>query len=42
MFNPNQNTGNPIATDTEWKVARQTIFHDRQRPSALVLPVFEN
>lgn len=40
MFNPNQNTGNPIATDTEWNTARQRIFHDTTRPSALVLSVF--
>ena len=39
MFNPNQNTGNPIATDTEWKVAHQRVLHDRAHPSALVLPV---
>ncbi|WP_420430591.1 CocE/NonD family hydrolase [Kordiimonas sp.] len=39
MFNPNQNTGNPIATDTEWQVARQTVYHDDTRPSALILPV---
>jgi len=39
MFNPNQNTGNPVATDTEWKVARQTVYHDRTRASAIVLPV---
>lgn len=35
-FNPNQNTGNPIATDTEWRVAHQTIFHDAAHPSALL------
>ena len=34
-----QNTGNPIATDTEWKVAHQTIHHDQQYPSHLLLPV---
>jgi predicted acyl esterase len=39
MFNPNQNTGAPVATDTEWRTANQTVFHDRQRPSAVVLPV---
>ncbi len=38
-YNPNQNTGNPVATDTEWRTARQTIYHDAQHPSALVLPV---
>lgn len=39
MFNPNQNTGNPVATDVEWKIARQTIFHDRKYPSAVLLPI---
>jgi hypothetical protein len=38
-FNPNQNTGNPVATDTVWKVARQTVYHDRARASAITLPV---
>ncbi len=37
-YNPNQNTGNPVATDTEWKIAHQTIYHDRARPSRLLLP----
>jgi putative CocE/NonD family hydrolase len=36
-FNPNQNTGLPVATDTTWLVARQRIFHTRVRPSRLVL-----
>ncbi|MDT9600616.1 CocE/NonD family hydrolase [Sphingosinicella rhizophila] len=40
MFNPNQNTGNPIATDTEWKNAHQAIFHGGAQASALILPVF--
>lgn len=39
LFNPNQNTGNPVATDTVWRVARQTIYHDESRASAIVLPV---
>jgi putative CocE/NonD family hydrolase len=38
-FNPNQNTGNPVATDTVFRVARQMIFHDGQRASRLFLPV---
>lgn len=38
-FAPNQNTGNPIATDTQWQIANQTVFHDRLRPSHVVLPV---
>lgn len=38
-YNPNQNTGNPIATDIEWKTASQTIHHDRSRPSSITLPI---
>ncbi|MBW2368564.1 MAG: CocE/NonD family hydrolase, partial [Deltaproteobacteria bacterium] len=36
---PNQNTGNPVPTDTEWRIANQTIYHDTLRPSAVILPV---
>ena len=36
---PNQNTGNPIATDTEWKVAHQTVHHNREFPSHVALPL---
>jgi putative CocE/NonD family hydrolase len=39
LYNPNQNTGNPIVTDTEWKIAHQRIVHDKSHPSALVLPI---
>ncbi|MBI4541087.1 MAG: CocE/NonD family hydrolase [Gemmatimonadetes bacterium] len=39
FINPNQNTGNPVATDTEWRVARQTVYHDAQRASHVLLPV---
>jgi uncharacterized protein len=39
VYNPNQNTGNPVATDTEWKVAHQTVYHDHTRASAITLPV---
>lgn len=39
-IHPNPNTGNPIATDTLTpRKAAQTVFHDPQRPSRLVLPV---
>ncbi len=41
-YNPNQNTGNPVATDVEWRTARQTIYHDVSRPSALIIPVLAN
>jgi putative CocE/NonD family hydrolase len=39
LFNPNQNTGNPVATDTEWKSANQTVFHEKDLPSHILLPV---
>ena len=39
FVNPNQNTGNPVATDTEWRIAQQTVYHDRERASHLRLPV---
>ena len=42
LINPNQNTGNPVATDTEWRRATQTVFHDRRLPSALILPVVKS
>ena len=38
-FNRNLNTGEPTAGSTGMSKAKQAIFHDPQRPSALVLPV---
>ncbi len=38
-YNRNLNSGNPIATDKEIRVAHQTVFHDARRPSCLLLPV---
>lgn len=35
----NLNTGEPPGSATRMQVARQTVFHDRDRPSRLVLPV---
>ena len=35
----NQNTGNPIATDTEWRVAHQTVYHQEGYGSHVALPV---
>lgn len=40
-ISPNQNTGNPVATDVEWRTARQTIHHDSGRASYVVLPVLK-
>jgi putative CocE/NonD family hydrolase len=39
FITPNSNTGLPIATDTTFAVARQTIYHDAARPSRVLLPV---
>ncbi len=38
-FDRNHNTGKPFWTDTRLRVAHQTVFHDRKRPSRLILPV---
>ncbi|MBJ7601004.1 MAG: X-Pro dipeptidyl-peptidase [Candidatus Nephthysia bennettiae] len=35
----NPNTGHDLGADSELAVARQTIFHDRERPSHLLLPI---
>jgi putative CocE/NonD family hydrolase len=38
-FDRNLNTGGRVGFETEWRVAHQAVFHDRSRPSHLVLPV---
>ena len=38
-FDRNPNSGKPFGTDTELLSARQTVFHDRDHPSHLLLPV---
>ena len=38
-YDPNSNTGNPAATDTDSRIAKQTIYHDSARASCLILPV---
>jgi uncharacterized protein len=38
-FDRNDNTGEPSATANRMLKATQTIFHDRTRPSALLLPI---
>ncbi len=40
-FLPNTNTGKDIGSDTERKIARQTIYHDSKHPSYIILPVFQ-
>jgi putative CocE/NonD family hydrolase len=41
MIDPNTNTGGDFRTDVGTQLAKQTIFHDAQRPSRLLLPVLE-
>ena len=38
-FDRNHNTGADYSSDTELRVAHQTVFHDTERPSRLILPV---
>ena len=38
-FDRNPNSGEPFGTDTELLPAKQSVFHDRDHPSHLVLPV---
>ena len=41
QFDRNPNTGNPFGLDAETQKATQTIFHDREHPSHVVLPIQE-
>ncbi|MHB1328117.1 MAG: CocE/NonD family hydrolase [Gemmatimonadales bacterium] len=38
-FDRNMQTGGPIGKDSKGVVADQTVYHDRSRPSHLILPV---
>lgn len=38
-FDPNMNTGRPLGTDAEGVCAEQTVFHEADRPSHILLPV---
>ena len=40
-FDRNHNTAKPFWRDPELRVANQTVLHDRERPSRLVLPILE-
>lgn len=39
QFDRNPNTGNPFGMDAELVTAKQTVLHDRERPSHVLLPV---
>jgi putative CocE/NonD family hydrolase len=38
-FDVNPNTGEPLNDHRQWKKAVNTIHHDRQRPSHILLPL---
>jgi putative CocE/NonD family hydrolase len=38
-YDRNLNTGHALGADSEMVVARQTVYHDRARPSQIVLPI---
>jgi putative CocE/NonD family hydrolase len=38
-FDRNPNSGKPFGTDTELLSATQTVYHDAEHPTRLVLPV---
>jgi putative CocE/NonD family hydrolase len=40
-FDRNPNTAGSLGADSELRLATQTIFHDRERPSRLVLPIVQ-
>ena len=39
LFDPNTNTGNEVISDVESRVASQTVFHNADHPSHIILPV---
>jgi putative CocE/NonD family hydrolase len=38
-FDVNPNTGGPLGLERSYRVATQSVFHDAERPSHMVLPV---
>jgi uncharacterized protein len=38
-FDRNLNTGDPFGTGTKWQKATQTIYHDKEHPSHILLPI---
>src|SRR4051794_16255440 len=39
QYDRNPNTGDPFGANAQMITASQTVYHDRRRPSALVLPI---
>ena len=40
-FDVNPNTGEPLMSNGLWKIATNTIYHDAEHPSHMVLPLVE-
>ena len=40
-FDVNPNTGGPLGVDRRFELAHQTIYHDAQHPSHIILPLIE-
>lgn len=40
-FDVNPNTGEPLGANRLWKIATNSIFHDPEHPSHIILPVVE-
>ena len=38
-FDLNPNTGEPLNDNRRWSTALNTVYHDAQRPSQILLPV---
>jgi putative CocE/NonD family hydrolase len=38
-FDVNPNTGEPLGQHRGWKVAQNSVYHDTQHPSHIILPV---
>ena len=38
-FDVNPNTGEPLNDNRQWKLAINTVFHDAEHPSQIVLPI---
>jgi len=41
-FDRNHNTGKDFWSDSELRVARQTVFHEREMASRLIIPIVED
>lgn len=38
-FDVNPNTGEPLNQNRRWRIADNTVYHDQQRPSRIILPI---